>query len=63
MTKGGWTVIMKRESKTTNVNFEQDLKGYKRGFGSLMTDHWLGKLYKILRDILRINKNSNTLYS
>ena len=43
MTKGGWTVIMKREAKNKNVNFEQDLKQYKRGFGSLMTDHWLGE--------------------
>lgn len=45
MTKGGWTVIMKREAKNKNVNFEQDLKQYKRGFGSLMTDHWLGLDY------------------
>jgi hypothetical protein len=36
---------MKRESKTKNVDFEQDMKNYKRGFGSLMTDHWLGKQY------------------
>ena len=42
MTKGGWTMIMKRESRNKNVNFEQDIIGYKRGFGSLNSDHFLG---------------------
>ena len=42
MTNGGWTVIMKRESKSKHVNFEQDLKGYKRGFGAITGDHFLG---------------------
>ena len=55
MTKGGWTVIMKRESKTKNVNFEQDMKNYKRGFGSLMTDHWLGKQFYFDKEILIFN--------
>jgi ficolin len=46
MTKGGWTVIMKREARNKNsINFEQDLAAYKRGFGSLMSDHFLGLDY------------------
>ncbi|XP_060562906.1 uncharacterized protein LOC132722417 [Ruditapes philippinarum] len=40
MRKGGWTVIQRRQDGTTN--FFQEWDDYKKGFGGLYGEHWLG---------------------
>ncbi|XP_053405928.1 uncharacterized protein LOC123565891 [Mercenaria mercenaria] len=40
MRRGGWTVIQRRQDGTTN--FFQEWDDYKKGFGGLYGEHWLG---------------------
>ena len=38
----GWTVVLRRE--TGLVNFDQDWREYKYGFGDLNSEYWIGNL-------------------
>lgn len=43
MTNGGWTVVMRRSLDSQyEVDFQVELKSYKKGFGVLNADHFLG---------------------
>ncbi|XP_057297325.1 fibroleukin-like [Hydractinia symbiolongicarpus] len=42
---GGWTVIQKRQRSTNPVNFNTTWDKYKKGFGDLKTEFWLGNDY------------------
>ena len=45
MTAGGWTVIMKREERITNVDFYLDIQKYKFGFGDINANHFIGDFF------------------
>ncbi|CAL2050969.1 unnamed protein product [Caenorhabditis brenneri] len=40
-TSGGWTVVQRREENTVNFH-RQEMMNYKKGFGNLTGDHWIG---------------------
>ncbi|XP_071522845.1 techylectin-5B-like isoform X1 [Panulirus ornatus] len=39
---GGWTVMVKRQEQTPQVNFRVGWQDYKTGFGNTTTEYWLG---------------------
>ena len=39
---GGWTVIQRRNSNYTRINFNRDWEYYTNGFGDVSEEHWLG---------------------
>ncbi|XP_037616159.1 angiopoietin-related protein 5-like [Sebastes umbrosus] len=47
---GGWTVFQKRSGGA--VSFNRKWKAYKKGFGNLNQDHWLG-----LKNVFSLTKN------
>ena len=53
---GGWTVIQRRKSGLTSFN--RDWKQYKKGFGTIRGDFWLGNdnIFRLTRQpsVLRI---------
>ncbi|XP_046576488.1 uncharacterized protein LOC124284451 [Haliotis rubra] len=40
MRGGGWTILLKRSS--SSIDFYKDWADYKKGFGGLYADHWIG---------------------
>lgn len=46
MTAGGWTAIMRRDLNVNKVDFNHDIATYKRGFGDLLEEHFLGNHLK-----------------
>lgn len=67
---GGWTVIQRRQGGTTN--FFRDWNMYKKGFGGVYGEHWIGndiihqltnqKAYKLRIDLTDWNKNKVTAF-
>ena len=46
---GGWTILLRRQDGS--VNFRQNWKGYKHGFGRLTGEFWLGN--EIVHDLTK----------
>ncbi|XP_052272934.1 angiopoietin-related protein 1-like isoform X2 [Dreissena polymorpha] len=70
MRNGGWTVIQRRQDGTTN--FFQTWEDYKKGFGGLYGEHWLGNdniylltnqnYYKLRVDLMDWDKTKKIAY-
>ena len=65
---GGWTVFQKRLDGS--VNFYRGWDDYKRGFGNLTGEYWLGpdKIHRLTNDRGRLrvdleDKSGNTAYA